>query len=95
MPRRHRRKPDASPREVRTPRTTSPIPAPPGWTAERYHGGEAGTDYTCPRCHRPVARRSEHVVAWLTDDADDRHRHWHSGCWQSAVKEGIDRYRWA
>lgn len=67
--------------------------APDGWTAQRYHGGADGPDYTCPRCRRPVPRRSDHVVAWRTDE-QDVHRHWHSGCWTSAVREGIDRYRW-
>jgi hypothetical protein len=77
---------------VRSPRTTTPMPAPPGWTAQRYKGGEDGADYTCPRCSRPVPKRSEHVVAWF-EESDDR-RHWHTGCWTSAVKEGLDPYRW-
>lgn len=75
---------------------TTPIPAPPGWTAERYRGGEPGSDYTCPRCRRGVRRGSEHVVAWLSDERDeDRHRHWHTACWAAAEKEGMERYRWA
>jgi hypothetical protein len=53
---------------------------------------DAGSDYTCPRCHRPVQRRSQHVVAWPTDE-DEAHRHWHTNCWTSAVREGIERYR--
>jgi hypothetical protein len=65
--------------------------APPGWTAQRYKGGEPGPDYTCPRCHRPVPKRSEHVVAWF-EDGD--HRHWHAACWTSGTKEGLDPYRW-
>ncbi|HYZ90970.1 MAG TPA: hypothetical protein VFA34_01090 [Actinomycetota bacterium] len=93
MPRRHRRRAEPQPRETRTPRTTSPLGAPEGWTAQIYHGGEPGPDYTCPRCRRGVSRRSEHVVAWL-EDSDEQHRHWHKACWQSAVREGIDRYRW-
>ncbi len=68
--------------------------APPGWQAERYRGGEPDRDYVCPRCTRVVSRRSEHVVAWHTED-EDRHRHWNKECWQAAVREGIDRYRWA
>jgi hypothetical protein len=71
----------------------SPLGAPKGWTAHRYQAREAGPDYTCPRCHRPVARMSEHVVA-KTDEEGSQHRHWHAACWTSAVREGIDRYRW-
>jgi hypothetical protein len=36
---------------------------------------------------------SEHVVAW-PDEEGAQHRHWHANCWTSAVREGIDRYRW-
>lgn len=74
--------------------TTAPIPAPTGWTAQRYRGvaGDA-TSYVCPRCSRSVLRRTDHVVAWPTDEKDERHRHWHTACWTSAVKEGVDRYR--
>jgi len=93
MPRRHRRKPEGQPREARTPRTTTPIGAPAGWVAQRYHGGEAGADYICPRCGRAVGRQTQHIVAWHEDE-DDRHRHWHTSCWQTAVREGIERYRW-
>lgn len=70
------------------------MPAPDGWQAQRYRGGGAGPDYTCPRCQRGVSRRSEHVVAWRSSD-DELHRHWHTACWTSAVAEGIERYRWA
>jgi hypothetical protein len=38
-----------------------------------------------------VSRTTEHVVAWR---GDDQHRHWHKACWESAVREGVDRYRW-
>lgn len=72
--------------------TTTPIPAPEGWQAERYRGHEQGDDYVCPVCGRPVQRRSDHVVAWHRDA--ERHRHWHKGCWESAKREGLDRYRW-
>lgn len=76
--------------------------APKGWIVQRYNAREAGPDYTCPRCHRPVSRMSEHVVAWETEEGlsrggdphTPRHRHWHSACWTAAVREGIDRYRW-
>ena len=71
---------------------TTPIPAPDGWTALRYSHGEGAADYTCPRCHRAVTPRSQHVVAWPEDETS--RRHWHTACWTSAVKEGIDRYRW-
>lgn len=74
--------------------TTTPMPAPDGWIALRYHGRETGKTYVCPRCERSVASNSQHVVAWPSDD-DSARRHWHSGCWASAVKEGLDRYRWA
>jgi hypothetical protein len=92
MPRRHRRIRDDA-EAIRPPRTTTEIGAPAGWTAQRHKGGEPGGDYTCPRCKRAVPRRSEHVVAWRPDD-DELHRHWHTGCWEAAVREGIDRYRW-
>ncbi|MGH2758299.1 MAG: hypothetical protein ACRDKJ_01925 [Actinomycetota bacterium] len=94
MPRRHRRRPEEGPREPRVPRTTTPIPTPEGWTAALYKGGESGHDYVCPRCQRQVARHGQHVVAWVTDSGE-RHRHWHTNCWQSAVREGLDRYRWS
>jgi len=94
MPRRHRRRADEPDGPPRPPRTTAEIGAPPGWSAHRHKGGEDGPDYTCPRCHRFVARRSEHVVAWRPDDEGELHRHWHTACWTSAVREGIDRYRW-
>lgn len=74
--------------------TTVPVPAPEGWRASRYRGGEASRDYVCPGCQRAVVRRSEHIVASRTDADDARHRHWHTACWQTAVREGIDRYRW-
>jgi hypothetical protein len=94
MPRRHRRRPQADDGPARPPRTTTEIGAPAGWSAHRHKGGEDGPDYTCPRCRRSVARRSEHVVAWRPDDEDQLHRHWHTECWTSAVREGIERYRW-
>lgn len=72
--------------------TTSPIPAPDGWIAQRWVTTDSGPDYTCPRCHRVVPRRTQHVVAWQEAE-DDSHRHWHTNCWESAVREGIDRYR--
>lgn len=72
---------------------TTPIPAPDGWTAQLYHGGEPGKDYVCPRCARGVSRTSQHVVAWPSD-ADDGHRHWHRACWETDVREGLDPYRW-
>jgi len=76
------------------PTTTTPIPAPEGWQAERYRGGEPDRDYVCPRCEHAVSRRSEHVVAWRTVDDEERHRHWHTNCWEAAKREGLDRYRW-
>ena len=70
------------------------MPSPDGWTAQIYRGGQPDRDYVCPRCNGAVKRSSEHVVAWRNDEPDDgRHRHWHKVCWQKAVKEGIDRYR--
>jgi hypothetical protein len=69
----------------------TPIPAPEGWQAQRHAGSsEPGPDYTCPRCQNPVRRNRENVVAWTTD-GESGHRHWHPRCWQSAVKEGIER----
>jgi hypothetical protein len=68
--------------------------APPGWQARGYKGIASDQTYVCPRCHRGVARRSEHVVAWTEDD-ESRRRHWHTACWQSAVREGIARYRFS
>ena len=78
--------------DPRTQPTTTPIDSPSGWIAQRYHSMEGGADYTCPRCNRPVPKRSQHVVAWRSDE-DDHHRHWHTNCWTSAVREGIERYR--
>ncbi|MEX0873760.1 MAG: hypothetical protein WD646_11845 [Actinomycetota bacterium] len=92
MPRRRRRS-ESRQREQRAQPTTTPIDAPSGWIAQRYHSRDSGPDYVCPRCERPVSRSSQHVVAWRTDE-DDTHRHWHTGCWESAVREGIERYRW-
>lgn len=94
MPRRHRRRPEPDARATRAQPTTTPIAAPAGYTANRYHGREPGPDYVCPVCRRAVRRTSSHVVAWRTDE-DDRHRHWHTSCWELAVREGIERYRWA
>lgn len=71
--------------------TTSPIAAPPGWTAHVHLGLERGPDYTCPRCHREVPRHTQHVVAF---PEGEQYRHWHRGCFDAAVREGIDRYRW-
>jgi len=79
-------------REPQRAPTTTAIDAPAGWIAQRYHTMESGPDYTCPRCHRPVHKRSQHVVAWRSDD-EGHHRHWHTNCWTSAVREGIERYR--
>lgn len=67
--------------------------APPGWHAHTHGGGGGGPDYTCPGCHRFVPRNSQHVVAWPDDD-EERRRHWHTGCWKTAVNQGLDRYRW-
>lgn len=93
MPRRHRRKPEEHREPRTTPSSSAPIPAPPGWQAKQYKGAGAGGDYVCPRCSRGVTRATDHVLAWPDDDTE-RRRHWHSVCWASAVKEGIDRYRW-
>ncbi len=70
------------------------IAAPEGWKAQRYLAIDPGRDYTCPRCGRDVLRRAEHVVAWQID-SDASHRHWHRACWESAVREGVERYRWS
>jgi hypothetical protein len=74
--------------------TTTPIDAPSGWKALKYQSREAGPDYVCPRCHHSVPKSSQHVVAWPTDE-DSARRHWHSNCWHSGVKEGIERYRFS
>jgi hypothetical protein len=93
MPRRNRRKEQTPP--PRAEPVSNEIGAPKGWTAQKYQSRDAGADYVCPRCHRPVARMTQHIVAWAEDDGSDKRRHWHSACWTSATREGIDRYRWA
>ncbi len=93
MPRRNRRPPPKTPPKAEP--VATDIGAPKGWTARRYQARDPGADYVCPRCHRSVGRMTEHVVAWADDEGSQRRRHWHSACWTSAVREGIDRYRWA
>lgn len=92
MPRRNRPKRE-EPGEIRFGSVSSPLAAPAGWQARRYVAREAGADYVCPSCGRGVPKASDHVVAW-PDDEPDRRRHWHKGCWASAAREGLDRYRW-
>ncbi len=70
------------------------MPAPDGWIAQRYHAHGVAKNYVCPRCHREVASNTQHVLAWPADAGADERRHWHSGCWRSATKEGLERYRW-
>lgn len=70
MPRRNRLRREDQPR-ARPQTTTAAIPAPAGWRAKQHKGGEPGTPYVCPRCHRDVRRESAHVVAWQASSDDD------------------------
>jgi hypothetical protein len=43
--------------------------------------------YRCPGCDQEIRSGTGHVVAWPTDDPDDR-RHWHSPCWAARDRRG-------
>ena len=93
MPRRNRPKRE-EPEPVRRAYSTVPIAAPAGWQALRHLGGEPSKTYVCPVCRRTFPANIEHVVAWDSGSDGEHRRHWHRPCWERALREGLDRYRW-
>jgi hypothetical protein len=57
------------------------VAAPPGWQVRAIAPVNAVKRYRCPGCDQWVHEGTAHVVAWPTEDAEQR-RHWHSSCWQ-------------
>jgi hypothetical protein len=51
------------------------------WEVRPVAGAHAVKEYRCPGCDHEIKPGVPHVVAWRTDDTDNR-RHWHTPCWR-------------
>ena len=49
---------------------------------------QAVKTYRCPGCDHEIAPGQGHEVVVPRDKPDDR-RHWHTGCWQQAMRRGF------
>lgn len=65
-----------------------------GFTVRALTGSSSTKVYRCPGCDHEIRTATPHIVAWPTEDADNR-RHWHTPCWNSRGKRGpkIERTR--
>jgi hypothetical protein len=70
-----------------------------GWTDDAEHAldavdvrhvqpYQAEKTYRCPGCDHEIPPGQGHEVVVPRAAPDDR-RHWHTGCWQQAVRRGF------
>jgi len=64
------------------------------WHVRPITGAASTKAYTCPGCNRPIPMATPHVVVWpvekalLSKDALEERRHWHTVCWERAMRGG-------
>jgi len=65
-----------------------------GFTVRALTGAGSTKLYRCPGCNHEIRMATPHIVAWPTEDPENR-RHWHTPCWNSRGKRGpkVERTR--